>query len=473
MSAPTFPHDAVSPLQADLRNELSSCEAGDLLVAAGAQALMSLAVAGVAEVHQPGGKPLPLTSYSTVQTECIDDGMQYLQQLMVPVQEWSQRQTQEHQRDHRDYLARRAIWDERGKDIRQRIRKAVKAGEDTAGLQKELAEIQAQEPVAPADHTLLFTDFTKQGAWRSGAGLLPALRWAADEGVNPLSALSPKDYPVLASQWNGVPIPHGRVGEAHQGIHRRSSIFLVVKPGTYFNFCKQHGKSFKERGLGARFQYSHVSSGRPISSSAVAAGSGPAYQKYVSHMTAHLDDMALRVKNGSGLKPVHLSPRASRTWEDCHYHYFEAMHRPGNQHCRDFLARMPEHIARMAARNHVFEGLEGDISPWEVECAEEIMRYHLDVYAWLHEPKPPAPTKGQLQLWDDAEALCAWLWRHPDQCFPNTQNRHVADMLCMTVARLRKAIVLLKEDGIVRVTEGGGKVVVRLRPEEHLRVGSL
>jgi len=33
--------------------------------------------------------------------------------------------------------------------------------------------------------------------------------------------------------------------------------------------------------------------------------------------------------------------------------------------------------------------------------------------------------------------------------------------------------VLLKEDGIVRVTEGGGKVVVRLRPEEHLRVGSL
>ncbi len=283
-----------------------------------------------------------------------------------------------------------------------------------------------------------------------------------DEGGGALPMLHAKDFCTLANLWGGKPIQHDRVGETHKDIFARLSALFMIQPGVYRDFRHKRGKLLKESGLDARFLHSYLPPDEQTSVGSLSGQAGPAYEAYLARVTTLLDEMAGCVKTASGLRPVHFSWRAASFLEGCLNHYRRAMRDPRNRHCRDFLAKMPEHIARMAAKNHVFEGLDGDVGVSDVEGAEEIMRYHLGVYAWLHEPQPPAPSKAELQLLDDADSLRVWLSHGHGFSFSKKESRDVAARLCMTVGRLRKATERLRDEGIVQVVDSDGEVAIRL-----------
>ncbi|WP_395348644.1 hypothetical protein [Variovorax sp. UC122_21] len=102
---------------------------------------------------------------------------------------------------------------------------------------------------------------------------------------------------------------------------------------------------------------------------------------------------------------------------------------------RDLLAKQAGHIARMAAKNHIFLGLEGEVSLELVELAERICDYHFDVYMFTHDPLDQEPQRVR-----DAAALERFIRHGNSRHFRYDEIGKLALKLGMTTTNLRGAI---------------------------------
>jgi hypothetical protein len=213
-------------------------------------------------------------------------------------------------------------------------------------------------------------------------------------------------------------------------------MLFMVQPGLFKSFCKKRGDELKASGLDARFLYHIVFDEWIGSEDEEHAVIGDAHVAYGKRVTEMLDDLHARIRSGKkDMQSVAFHPNAKAMLNRLQKRNLALMSRPELAHCRDFLAKMTGHIARMAAKNHVFLGRDGEISVELVEGAEEICWYHFGAYQWTHNP-----LDQELQRERDAFALAQWLQGNGTRQLDYRRRGEIAIRLGMTPPRLRSAI---------------------------------
>jgi hypothetical protein len=132
-------------------------------------------------------------------------------------------------------------------------------------------------------------------------------------------------------------------------------------------------------------------------------------------------------------------------------------------HCRDFLAKLTGHIARMAAKNHVFLGRDGDVSVELVESAEQVCWYHFQAYQWMHQP-----VEQKTQRARDADMLAQWLHDHGTRQFAHHNLSKLAMVMGMETSRLPRAVSELFNRGRARLVTLSGKHYIEVLPPADL-----
>lgn len=339
------------------------------------------------------------------------------------------------------------------------IQKCITSNKDTTDLQTKLAQLLAKEPLPPTSPTLLHDDASVQAVLRSLESW-PVAGWIIDEGGVALNMLRPKDLPTLANLSSGRVIPHGRVGEPHKEIQGDLTTVFMVQSGIFKVFAKKRREDLKASGLAARFLY-HLVADEWVGSEDVGdVRVGPAHAQYGERVTAMLDEIHARVRTGKKELPaVGFTDKGKARLGAFHRRNLDLMKRPELANYNDFLAKLSGHIARMAAKNHVFLGREGEVSVELVEMAEQVCWYHFEAYQWVHSPLEHEPQHVR-----DAAMLVQCLRDRGVRGFAHRDLGQIAMAMGMRTTRLRRAIAELSNQGRMHMRNRNGEYYIEVLP---------
>ncbi|WP_414444641.1 DUF3987 domain-containing protein [Burkholderia sp. 22PA0106] len=459
VQVPCFPHDALPGLLGDVLRERSAMPKDDAICASVLEAVTSLVASGVALYEKPDGGTGPLTSFGVLLASSGAGKSFHHGVLTEAVSRWCAKLAEQTPMNQSQQEAAHCVWLARVNAIKKVIKECVVDGEETNAIERLLAEELEKEPRSVVVPTLLQDDASMQAVLRS-LEHWPVSGWIVDEGAVALDMLRPKDFSTMANLFGGKMIVHSRVREPHKEIRGYLTTLFMIQPGLFSAFCKKRGKQLKASGLDARFLYHVVLDAWIGSESPGYAITGHAHKQYGDRVTEMLDELHERIRSGrKELPSVTFSCRAKALLHNIHNRNLRLMSRRELDHCRDFLAKLTGHIARMAAKNHVFLGRDGDVSVDLVESAERVCLYHFEAYKWMHRPLDLEPQGVR-----DAAALVQCLRDHGTRSFACHRFGVVAMGIGITTTRLRRAIAELNHQGRIRMVTFGGKPFVEVLP---------
>ncbi|WP_221937720.1 DUF3987 domain-containing protein [Variovorax sp. KBS0712] len=461
---PDFPYTALPGLLGSVLQERSKTPKDDAIGASILEAVSSLVSSGLAVYDKPGGGTAPLTSFGILLASSGAGKSFHHEPLTEAISQWCAKHSEQTPIAQYQQKAAHRVWQKRVAMFDKDIQKRLVNDEGTDEIEALLAKMLEQEPRPAVIPTLLQDDASMQAVLRS-LEHWPVSGWIVDEGMIALNMLRTKDFPTLANLFGGKVIRHSRVDEPRKEIQGYLTMLFMVQPGLFKSFCKKRGDELKASGLDARFLYHIVLDEWIGSEHQEDAFIGRAHAEYGERVTAMLNDLNTRIRSGKKEIPsVAFGRNAKTSLRHLQDRNLDLMSHPELAHCRDFLAKMTGHIARMAAKNHVFLGRDGDISVELIESAEQICWYHFEAYQWTHNP-----LDQELQRERDAAALAQWLQRIGLRQFNYRHRNEIAIRLGMTQPRLRSAIgELFNQDRARFLTIKGTHFIEVLPPFDAL-----
>lgn len=464
MRVPHFPREALPGLLRDLLIERSDNPKDDAVAASVIEALTALLASGLAEYEKPEGGTAPLSSYGILLgSSGIGKSFHYAP-LVAPIEAWSNANMERNAISEILQKADHLIWRKQVAQLGKVVQLCIANCLPTDGFRTALADVYDREPKPPEVQSLMQDDTSIAAMLRSLA-TWPLSGWVVDEGALALSMLRNKDFHTLASLWAGKTIQHQRVGEPRREIKGYLSLLFMVQPDIFRPYLKKKGEQFKGSGFAARALYYPTLDEWVGAEDPGYAIRGAAYGKYVSLVDAMLDEINARIKSKhASVRTVAFDNRAAGQLLLIQKESQRNMSDRKNAYARDFLAKFSTHIARMAAKNHVFLGREGEVSVELVEMAEQVCLYHLDGYRWVHEPviEEPQKVRDAFALLDllNERGASGVFYRHFDK---------VALLLGITTTRVRSAVGELCVQQRARFAMLDGKYYVTILPLNDVR----
>lgn len=465
MTLPQYPFREQPGLLNAVLKERSQTPKDDAITASVLEAVSSLVASGLAVYQRPEGGRAPLASYSVLLASSGAGKSFHYGPLTEPITRWCTTQAAQLPVNQHQQKAEHCVWRKKVLQLGKVIQECVASGDETAPIQALLAEVLAQEPRPAVSQALLHDDASMQAVLRS-LELWPVAGWVVDEGAVALNMLRSKDLSTLANLSSGKVIQHSRVGEPRKEILGYLTLLFMVQPELFKVFAKKRSKDLKASGLSARFLYHLVCDDWIGTEKPGDATAGQAYSQYSERVTVMLDEISVLVRAGQvELPSVGFTSKSKALLDELHTRNLELMSRPELAHCRDFLAKLTGHIARMAAKNHVFLGCEGGVSTELVEMADQVCSYHFEAYQWVHDPMEHEPQKVR-----DAAAIEQWLRKKGMRGFAYDDLGKVAMLAGMSTTRLRSAIGELcsQERAYMSFRQGMYHIELRLARLNHI-----
>lgn len=459
MTLPQYPFREQPGLLNAVLEERSQTPKDDAIAASVLEAVSSLVASGLAVYQRPEGGTAPLASYGVLLASSGAGKSFHYGPLTEPVTRWCAAQAAQLPVNQHQQKAEHCVWRKKVLQLGKVIQECVANGDETGPIQAQLAEMLAQEPRPAVSQALLHDDASMQAVLRS-LELWPVAGWVVDEGAVALNMLRSKDLSTLANLSGGKVIQHSRVGESRKEIQGCLTTLFMVQPGLFKVFDKKRSEDLKASGLSARFLYHLVSEDWIGTEKAGDAIIGSAYGQYGERVTVMLDEIQARIHVGKKELPaVRLAEKAKVRLAEFQRQNLSLMSRPKLAYCRDFLAKLTGHIARMAAKNHVFLGREGEVSVELVEKAEQVCQYHFEAYQWVHSPLINEPQHVR-----DAATLVQCLYDQRARDFAYRDLGKVALVMGMSTIRLRRAIADLSNQGRMRMLLRDGEYHIEVLP---------
>ncbi|WP_143479253.1 DUF3987 domain-containing protein, partial [Pseudomonas aeruginosa] len=227
---------------------------------------------------------------------------------------------------------------------------------------------------------------------------------------------------------------------------------------------KKRGQELKAGGLDARFLYHVVADEWIGSERPEGAKVGVAHKEYSSRVTDMLDTLHTWTRSGKrDIPSISFGNEAKEELLAIRKVNTKAMAQPEYSYYRDFLAKLTGHIARMAAKNHIFLGREGDIKADLVDNARHICEYHFDVYRFTHDPLDQEPQRVR-----DAAMLERWMRTGNIPNLKYDEISKIALVLGMTMTNLRGAIGEMFNQNRAFMRKLEGKYLIELLPRPGL-----
>lgn len=432
-----------------------------ILRAASLNAATSLAACALGWVRRLDGSKSPVCDMSFAFANSGAGKSTHLRHVLSPIEDVSTRLRRDMAEDQRRQDIKALIWKKKLNATERMIQRDYDGKDaDIEVYEARLVTLYEKKPDAPLKPNFLYRDTTVQAALH-GASQFPILALLDDEGGRTLDVLRPKDFHSLATLWDGGLLPHNRVHGGRMEVQAFFTMFLAVQNDVYIEFLARRGKLLKASGVSARTLYYWVAKDWATGDTIHADLDlhGDMHARYAARIDSLFDQAMANVRAGLDTIPAkELAPKAKGTAQALHRQYQEMMRDPAYVECVDFLAKKVDHVTRMAAKWHIFEGREGDISVEYVEAAAETLRYHLDVFRLLHAQPPRERMEAS-----DADRLLTVV---QEACRDRSPTRSELMNLALNAGissstRFSNALGLLGQEGKVEITRRGH---VRLPP---------
>lgn len=368
------------------------------------------------------------------------------------------------------------MWTLRERALNAKYVAAVKAGEETSGIEDEIKAHDAKKPAPESGMQLVFKDATIQ-AIKKGMNNMPCITLLSSDSWKLLNEMILPNDAEFCQIWSDEPINVSRVtADSYTVTNPRLSKCLMIQPDKLATIMSGRGKESIGSGYMARIVFSDVGSTQGTRMTKLTPTSRTHREAFKNNIKELLLEYIEAVQSGSYLRtPCKFSPDAAHIWFN-YFDYVEYEMREGGRYynATDHASKLADNVARKAAAFHLTERFEGDIG---ADCV-------LAAIALCNEASKDYMThivpKDQLEL--DAMELYAWLIKWiKDQASKgirikiNHDHREISIIAnyCHNRFRgknLRPLLGYLKEKGLVRLwlqptSPGKGREMVDLTPQ--------
>ncbi|WP_321920284.1 DUF3987 domain-containing protein [Paraburkholderia tropica] len=242
----------------------------------------------------------------------------------------------------------------------------------------------------------------------------------------------------------------------------RFTSLILTQPHVRTTFDEKYGKRLRTMGLATRTQFSEHN-GEPRALRMLPIDTAP----WNAACQQMLDDYQ-RIRSGRGKRrAVKFSAGANRRIEALHRDYLQRGRQGGDLVMYpEHVARQTENICRIAAGNHVFEDLPGDISVDTVERAVAIGHYFTAQYIHRFSQKPTVPVVELHAAILDSR-LAALVSDSRQREFELRRYVDTAPNIGLSPSQAKRAFDFLCEVGYARYFKRGNRTWIELSPERY------
>lgn len=340
-------------------------------------------------------------------------------------------------------------WELEKVEYEQALRKAARKGMDTSVSKKQLAAHMRLKPKLPGLVKLTHTDATP-AALGQGLQSWPNTSLSSDEATMYLHGHMVHAMALFNQLWEPQPLSIERSSWDEPVFVKDPRVMLnwAVQPDAFDRYMARRGEANRELGAHARFLWCRPDSNQGMRNVYPVNVDPQELAGFYDRVTACLH--ASIGEDGEPLaekKVQTFSPEA----EARHLHFranIEQALRPGGtlEHVKDYAAKAPRHLARLAGVFEFFETGNTIISLDMLERAATVMNWYIAEYLRIFVPHPSAPQEHL-----DADRLHPWLHqfaqkRHNRYLIQNDVRKHVLNELRVK-ERLDKALEVLRQRG--------------------------
>lgn len=331
--------------------------------------------------------------------------------LAKGVQIFIDNQAAAHAEQLQDYETEMGAWKAEGKGILSAIQRKSAASESIKVEQALLHSHARRKPKKPKRFKLIHERMTPQALQKNLSECFPTTSLFSDEGHRVLKSNAVSDMATLNMAYDGSDLVSDLSTEGEL-IARDPCLTLALftQPEVLAEFLSGRGEMARALGFLARcfviappettgFRTAIYS--KPASDEILNVFFSRCVEILEDHVSAEPTDMKPKIE-------LYFDDLAQRRW-DWEHDNTQAMMLPGGilQNDKDFGAKHPDKIARLAAQLHFFEGNTGPIPLSTLERAISICNWFRNEFVRCFSKPPSLPQEQR-----DANLLLAWFANH-------------------------------------------------------------
>ncbi|MBA8733826.1 YfjI family protein [Chromobacterium violaceum] len=448
-----FPEHALPEMirravRATCRKIQSPCQ----MVATLAIGVVSEAVQGLAGVQIPHGPYCPVSNWVMNIAETGMGKTPSLNMLRQPIVDFEMQKYAHYLVLMKQYLAEYRAWELELAECEQAVRKAVRKGGETHTSKQRLTEHMAHKPRPPREIRLTYLDATSAAFCQGLCDHWSNASLVNDEAASCLSGHMGQTMAMLNQRWECQPLSIDRVSRDKPLFVQDPRVTLnwAIQPGPFWRYMERRGQEARELGTHSRFLWCLPDNNqgsrdvRPVDIDPQELAGF--HDRVMECLQASIGE------DGEPLKEklvMTFSEEATARYHQIRAGMEEAL-RPGGSlaNVKDYGAKAPRHLARLAGMFEYFETGNTIISLDMLERAHTVLTWFINEYIRIFVP-PPAIPQEQL----DADRLYPWLQQFVQRrcnryLIKNDIRKHVLSDL-RDKERLERALEVLQLRGLL------------------------
>lgn len=424
---------------------------------------MSLASQHLYDVQRPDDIVTPISLYLLVLAESGERKSSVDTLLMKPFHDYERELRCHYEKEMVDFEAKEEVWKTKKRQLENQLQKAGKKGNGDQAEEIALREHLKKKPQKPTLRKCILTDATPAALQAAIAGNGRSVGIISDEAGMVFEGYLIQAMSLFSSLWSGKRnLTVDRAEKSYAINDARITMLLQVQPEVFQKYMSKNRENAVGSGWLPRFIATF-----PLSTQGTRFALGPTQdcvglERFHQRMDKLLRSPVNLDENGHVQRKVlPFSAETYRRWQEI-TNNIEAYLAPEQYYdgIREFAARFPDNIARLAALFHVFCGYEGAITL-------DTLNRAASVFGWYTEEALRLFDRNQVREPEEvqhANLLLSWLQKH----FASNYNQPIRKNKLYQYApnpvrpksKMNAALDVLVSWGKIRIeVEPGGKKI--------------
>lgn len=372
---------------------------------------ISLASQHLYDVQRPDDIVTPISLYLLILAESGERKSSVDTLLMKPFHDYEQDLRCHYEKEMTDFRVKDEVWKTKKRQLENQLQKAGKKGNGDEAEEMALREHLKKKPQEPSLKKCILTDATPAALQSAIAGNGRSVGIISDEAGMIFEGYLIQAMSLFSSLWSGKRnLTVDRADKNYAINDARMTMLLQVQPEVFQKYMSKNREKAVSSGWLPRFIATS-----PISTQGTRFALGQTQdsvglKRFHQRMDALLRSPVAKDERGHVQRKVlTFSAETYRRWQEIATN-IEACLAPGQYYdgIREFAARFPDNIARLAALFHVFCGYEGAITLDTLNRAASVL-------GWYTEEALRLFDCNQIRIPEEvqhANLLLSWLQKH-------------------------------------------------------------
>lgn len=428
--------------------------------------MMTCACQDGAFVCMRDGTLIPMTGYWFVAAPSGSGKSTLIYRLLRPFLEAENEALDASTAESGNWRAVRLVWQDKVNALRTKIRLETAQGKNVDDSLDQLKALMADEPKRLRAASWLIQDATMPALRHHLTRIWPSAMLVLDEGIGFFTNAISRAFDDFCTLTGARLAKNSRVSTGHQSVeHAYFSKVIAVQNAPLHAYLNLYGQLAYDTGYVGRVHMVEILpplpkreyDGRPVWDQAL--------DDWDDLVKSLLRDARKRMRSNGTFEAVivHVSKKADAVFKLADNLIKERA--AAGKYSRDmgpYLARLVEHMVRIAGTIHRFEGFDGEISKATALLAVEIGLWLADEYREVvsRPSEPSAAERNDVQLLVDALSTFVRLRRR--QFLTKRELYDMAPSFGLDEARCKRALHHLCGAGMAWFETRGNSTMVRL-----------